>query len=73
MEDLDNVSRFVDAVVNQDRGMYDLVYAGPSVHGAANVWEIPQQVNVVEDCVAKPLGGCWKVSPRVGQDFLEVR
>ena len=73
MKNLDEVARFIDPVVDQNGRMHELADVRPSVQWAADVREAFQQIEMVQDGGAEMLSSSWKISPRVGQDFLEIR
>ena len=43
-----------------------------TAHGCAQMREVSQQVNVVEQRIGKPFGGSWMVLPGPPHDLFEV-
>ena len=72
MQNLYQVGAFLDAIVDQDWRMHELTDAGTPGHWTADVGEVLQKANVVENGVAKSFGGSRKVGPRVFEDGLEI-
>lgn len=66
MENLDEVVRFADPIEDQDGSVDEHADAVPSVHRATDVWELLQEIDVIEDSFAESLCAGGKNIPRVG-------
>ena len=73
MENLNEIWRFVYAVIDQDRGMHQLAHMGTSLNRAADIGETLEDLNMIQYSVAEPLGAHGKVSPGIGEDFFKIR
>jgi hypothetical protein len=73
MKDLDHIRAFANAVVDQNRSVHHLADTRMTGHGTADVREALQEIQVVQNGIAKMLRGCGKVCLRIGEDFLEIR
>jgi len=72
MENFHKVWGFVHAVINQNRGMHQLAHPRTPFHQATDIRETFEKLNMVQYGVAEPLGAGGEVSPRVGEDSLEI-
>ena len=73
VQDLHEIWRFVDTVVNQYWRVNQLAYTRASSQWSSNVGKALQQIDVIQDCVAEPIGIIWKLRPGVGKDLFEIR
>ena len=72
VQNLDHIGAFLDAVVNQDWSMDKLAHAGAPGYRAADVWKRLQQIDMVEDGIAKAFSVRREVGSGVFEDVLEV-
>jgi hypothetical protein len=72
MEDLHDIWAFVDAIVDQDRRVYQLPDTGPPDNRASDVGVTLQELDVVEKGISEALSSRRKVGPRVFEDLLEI-
>jgi hypothetical protein len=63
---------FANAIIDQDRRMYQLAHTSLSLYQAADVWKGFENVEMVQYGIAKFPGGRGKGGPRISQDFLEI-
>ncbi|MGA2184122.1 MAG: hypothetical protein ABSH47_13950 [Bryobacteraceae bacterium] len=55
-----------------ERRMLEPPNARVTAHGCAQMREVSQQVNVVEQRIGKPFGDSWMVLPGPPHDLFEV-
>ena len=72
MQDLHNVGVFLNLVVDENRRMDKLANTWAAGHWAANIREGSQNIEVVEEGVAKAFGCGRKVGPGILDDGLEL-
>lgn len=72
VQNLDKVWMFMHAIEDQNWCVHELTDAGPLSHRTSYVRKVLEQVNVVQDGIAKLLRGGRKIGPGVGEDFLKV-
>ena len=72
MENFHEVWRSVHAVIDHNRRMHQLAYTRASLNPATDIRETFEKLNMVQYGVAEPLGAGGEVSPRVGEDSLEI-
>jgi hypothetical protein len=73
VQDLHEIWRFMDSVINQYRRVNQLADAGASIHWGSNVWKAFQQIDVIQDCITESLRILGKPRQGVGEDFLKIR
>jgi len=73
VQDLHEIRRFVNTVVNQYRRVNQLANTATSSHWGSNVGKALQQIDVIQDCVTESLRILGKGSPGVREDFLKIR
>ena len=73
MENLDEVTGFVNPIVDQDRSVHEKANALEPIDRAADVRIAPQKIDVVQDGLAESFGSRRKIIPRVGQDVFKIR
>lgn len=66
MENLNECSPFADSIIDQDWGVDERADAVSSVHRTADVRELFQEIDVIEDSSAESLCTGGKNVPRIG-------
>jgi len=72
MKNLNNIGVFLDMVVDQNGRVYELTNAFASDHGASDVRETLQEINVIEHSHSKPFRCCWIFSANVVENGFQV-
>jgi len=72
VQDFDDLALFVDPIIDQDRRVDQLADVGAAGNWASDVRIASQQLQVIQDCSSKMLGGGREVSPGVLDDLLEL-
>ena len=70
MKNFHKVWRFVNAVIDQNRGMHQLAHPWAPIDQAADKRETLEKLDMIEYGVAKPLGAGGKSGPGVGKYSL---
>lgn len=73
VKNLNNVWLFMDAVMNQNRGVDKLPNACMFCYWTTEVWEPLEEIYVIQDSIAKALSRGRKIGPGVSEDFLKLR
>ena len=73
MQDFDDVGALPNSIVDYDRGVDQLADTRTSLYKTADIGKALQDVYVIQDRIAKPLGVCWKLRPGIRKNFLEIR
>jgi hypothetical protein len=71
VQNFDNLALFLDSIIDQDRCVDQLAHVGAAGNWASDVWIASQQLQVIENCSSKMLGGGREVGPGVLDDLLE--
>jgi hypothetical protein len=72
MQNLNEITAFVDAVVDQDGCVHELTNAGAAGNRAADVGKVLQKIHVIQKSVAETFRGGGKVGPGIFEDVLQV-
>ena len=72
VQNLDKVWMFMHAVEDQNWCVHKLTDTRPLSHRASYVRKVFEQVNVIQDGIAKLLRSGRKIVPGVGDDFLKI-
>jgi hypothetical protein len=73
VKNLDEIGVHADTIVDEDGGVYQLADTGASWDVTTDVWEPPQQIDVIQDRIAEAFRSGREVSPRIVEDFLKIR
>jgi hypothetical protein len=73
MENFNQSWGIIDAVVDEDRRMHQLPNVGPSLYRATDKREPLEDLNVVQNSLAKALGTEGKGGPGIREDIFEIR
>ena len=67
-----NALLFQNAIVNREGCMYEPSHTGPAIYPVAEKRKTLQNLDVIEDRVAKTFGIFGKMRPGVGKYFFEI-
>ncbi len=73
VQNLHVIGRFVDAVINQYWRVDQLADTGATRHCWPKVWKALQELDAIQDRVAKPPSVSGMRGPGIGENFFKIR